>query len=485
MTVTMPVRNDAAVATVEIVGPLPAATLPAGSTWSAPSTRPARLRSRFLPLSVLADGIVPLGLLPVLLQREVSINQFPTPTSIVVVASWLTLLAVFGAYDASRTVVDADLLRRLTMAGVCCAALLPVVISAAGDRVEPGPMLATAVLMTTAALLQRRVTQSLSSRAGALASPVRVVISGHRRTVDRVISELDADTRSTFEVVRVIGAGREGSELAAIAQHMGAQAVVVTPCRHHDPTYLRRLGWDLERTGVHLMVGTGLHDVSRFRTTMEYAGALPLVRVRPPVLDGAQMKVKRAVDAAVGLMALVALAPLMAVVALVISAESSGPAFFRQTRIGKDGRPFRIYKFRTMREGADGEHDSLAASTDGSHVLFKLQRDPRVTRVGAFLRKSSLDELPQLLNVVRGDMSLVGPRPALAGEVERYEPDTRRRLVVKPGITGLWQVSGRSDLSWDESVRLDLRYVDNWSLVGDLRIVGRTFGAVLSHRGAY
>jgi lipopolysaccharide/colanic/teichoic acid biosynthesis glycosyltransferase len=182
----------------------------------------------------------------------------------------------------------------------------------------------------------------------------------------------------------------------------------------------------------------------------------------------------------------VALAPVMLAIALVIMVESPGPALFRQTRVGKDGKLFTIFKFRTMCDGADLEHERLNAEVgDPSSVLFKLRSDPRVTRVGQFLRRYSLDELPQLLNVVRGDMSLVGPRPALPTEVERYEPDTRRRLAVRPGITGLWQVSGRSDLTWNESVRLDLRYVDNWSLAGDLRLVGRTFGAVVSHRGAY
>ena len=346
MTVTMPVRNDSTIATVD-VGASTTETLVPGPT------RPARMRSRFLPVSVLVDAVVPLTMLPVLLKRSAGVGHLLTMTSITVVATWLILLAVFGAYDARRTVVDTDLVRRLTMAGVCFAALLPVVFSAAGHRVEPLRMLLTAALMTTAAVLQRGVTHTLTGRVGRVATPVRVVISGHRRAVDRVLEELATDTRSAYEVVHVCGHIPDGSELSATAQQLGAQAVVVVPCRHHDSMYVRRLGWQLERTGVNLLVGTGLHDVSRFRTTVEYAGAMPLVRVRPPGLDSGRMKLKRAMDTLVGLVALVVLTPVMAVVAAVIMLESPGNALFRQTRIGKDGTPFEIFKFRTMRVGAD------------------------------------------------------------------------------------------------------------------------------------
>ena len=165
--------------------------------------------------------------------------------------------------------------------------------------------------------------------------------------------------------------------------------------------------------------------------------------------------------------------------------DSKGPGFFVQTRVGKDGRPFRMVKLRTMRRDAESLLDSLAAENESDGVLFKIKRDPRITRMGYWLRRSSLDELPQLFNVLRGDMSLVGPRPALPEEVAEYDMVARRRLVVKPGITGLWQVSGRSDLLWDESLRLDLYYADNWRLLDDLSIAARTVTAVAFGRGAY
>ena len=182
---------------------------------------------------------------------------------------------------------------------------------------------------------------------------------------------------------------------------------------------------------------------------------------------------------------LVLLAPLILLLAALVRMESSGPAVFRQTRIGKDGVPFTMLKLRTMCADAAELQASLSARTPAELMMFKMHADPRITRLGRFLRTYSLDELPQLVNVVRGQMALVGPRPALPCEVERYDADTFRRLAVTPGMTGLWQVSGRSDLSWEESVRLDLRYVDDWTPGLDLRILARTAGAVVGHRGAY
>ena len=182
---------------------------------------------------------------------------------------------------------------------------------------------------------------------------------------------------------------------------------------------------------------------------------------------------------------LLLLLPLLIGIAIAIRLDSAGPAIFRQRRVGRDGRTFVMWKFRTMSTDAGAVRETLSDQNDCDGVIFKMRADPRVTRLGRVLRRYSLDELPQLVNVLRGHMSLVGPRPALPQEVSRYTVDPSRRLVVKPGVTGLWQVSGRSDLSWDESVRLDLRYVDNWSLALDVSIVLRTLGAVLGHRGAY
>jgi exopolysaccharide biosynthesis polyprenyl glycosylphosphotransferase len=212
---------------------------------------------------------------------------------------------------------------------------------------------------------------------------------------------------------------------------------------------------------------------------------LPLLHVDHPEFTGTKQVIKDAFDKMLGLSALALLLPVFITVALAIRFSDSGPAFFRQTRVGKDGRGFTVYKFRTMVMDAEDRKAQLTVSNESDGVLFKMRKDPRITAVGGWLRRWSLDELPQLINVVRGDMSLVGPRPALPDEAARYGDYVRRRLVVKPGLTGLWQVNGRSDLSWEESVRLDLRYVENWSLVLDLQILWKTASAVITGSGAY
>jgi exopolysaccharide biosynthesis polyprenyl glycosylphosphotransferase len=212
---------------------------------------------------------------------------------------------------------------------------------------------------------------------------------------------------------------------------------------------------------------------------------LPLMHVERPELRGLRRVTKDLFDWTTAALALVVLSPLLVAVAIMVKATSPGPVLFRQERIGRDGGVFTMLKFRSMVAGADGMLHRLDAESHGNGVLFKHRTDPRITRIGRVLRRYSLDELPQLINVLRGDMSLVGPRPPLRREVDRYGVDMHRRFLVKPGLTGLWQVSGRSDLSWDDSVRIDVRYVENWSLAFDFMILWKTVGAVLRGPGAY
>ena len=218
---------------------------------------------------------------------------------------------------------------------------------------------------------------------------------------------------------------------------------------------------------------------------MRPVAGLPLLHVEEPQADEAGGVAKRAFDVLLTLGALVVLSPLILAVALAVKVTDGGPVFFSQLRVGRNGSQFRMLKFRSMAPDAEERLADYAHLNEAQGVLFKVRQDPRVTRVGAFLRRYSLDELPQLLNVLKGEMSLVGPRPPLPAEVSRYENHTRRRLLVRPGMTGLWQVSGRSELSWNDSVRLDLYYVDNWSMVTDLGIMAKTVRAVLAGRGAY
>jgi exopolysaccharide biosynthesis polyprenyl glycosylphosphotransferase len=351
----------------------------------------------------------------------------------------------------------------------------------------------------------------LARSIAAIASPSRpvpVLVVGHGAGVRALLHEAQrCGPRAAFDPVAVclpepVGAhdleqlaeawpvpvlmGIEDQLVVAVRTH-GARAVVAVPGPQVGHTELRRWGAWLQDLGVDLLVSSGLRDVARGRLAFTTLGGADLVHVRPARLSGMGVRVKGVVDrvAAAGL--LVVLGPLLGLLILLIRTDSPGPGFYRQTRVGRHGQLFTVYKLRTMRVDADHVVELLADAneSDRDGVLFKIKRDPRITRIGSVLRAYSLDELPQLWNVVRGEMSLVGPRPALPSQVRAYPADVVRRLAVKPGMTGLWQVSGRSDLSWDETVRLDLQYVDNWSWWLDLRIAVRTATAVVGRRGAY
>ena len=271
----------------------------------------------------------------------------------------------------------------------------------------------------------------------------------------------------------------------AQAREVGAEFVVL--CGNDDMSLAetRRLGWSLEGEDIGLIVAPGLVDVAGPRMVMSPVEGLPLLHVDSPEFSGRKYFVKTALDIAVAAVLVALLALPMALIAVAVRVSSRGPVLFRQQRIGLDHRPFQMLKFRTMFEDAEARFADVAALNESDGPLFKLHDDPRVTPVGAFLRRFSLDELPQLFNVLSGSMSIVGPRPPLRREVDAWEADVARRQLVKPGITGLWQVSGRSDLTWEESVRLDLYYTENWSVSGDFLIMCRTVFAVLTHRGAY
>ena len=274
--------------------------------------------------------------------------------------------------------------------------------------------------------------------------------------------------------------------VGTLAAAGGYSVVAVTKTPGWGPGRLQRLAWELEGTDADLVVDPGLMEVAGPRLHISPMDGMPVLRLSRPRLTGVARVLKVSTDRIVAALLLVATAPLFAAIAMIIVLEDRGPVFYRQERVGANGIPFRMIKFRSMAVDADARRAELEQL---DHVargpLFKMTRDPRVTRIGATLRRYSVDELPQLVNVLTGSMSLVGPRPPLPAEVATYADDARRRLLVRPGMTGLWQVSGRSDLSWEESVRLDLRYVENWSLALDLTILWKTVGAVLTGRGAY
>lgn len=265
----------------------------------------------------------------------------------------------------------------------------------------------------------------------------------------------------------------------------GATTVAVTSAEALGHDAMQALSWDLEGLDVEMMVSPGVTDVAGPRVMVRPVAGLPLLHIDKPRYEGANRFRKALVDRIGAATILTLLSPLLIAVAIAIRLDSAGPIFYRATRVGLNNAHFSMWKFRSMVQDADALKENLRGLNEGAGVLFKMRDDPRVTRVGAFIRRYSLDELPQLFNVVAGTMSLVGPRPPLPEEVERYDGRVARRMLVKPGMTGLWQVSGRSDLSWEESVRLDLSYVENWSIMQDALILWRTVRAVVAKDGAY
>jgi exopolysaccharide biosynthesis polyprenyl glycosylphosphotransferase len=274
-------------------------------------------------------------------------------------------------------------------------------------------------------------------------------------------------------------------DIVGTVERYRADTVAVLACPEMSGLRLRDLAWQLEKSDTDLWLAPALLDIAGPRTTIRPVAGLPLLHMEHPEFSGLRRMIKSAFDRLMAAIALLLLSPLFLVVVMAIRLGDGGPALFRQERVGKGGQPFVLFKFRTMLVDAERQKSQLDELNETDGVLFKIRRDPRVTRVGAMLRRWSLDELPQLINVLIGNMSLVGPRPALPEEVAVYGDHVRRRLVVKPGMTGLWQVNGRSDLSWDESVRLDLRYVENWSFMLDLQILWKTGAAVGRGKGAY
>jgi exopolysaccharide biosynthesis polyprenyl glycosylphosphotransferase len=326
------------------------------------------------------------------------------------------------------------------------------------------------------------------------------VVVGHEQAVGRLVARMQSDPacglqpvgactesggrRSKAAGVPVLGAM---TEVVRVLAETGADTVAVAAGSGLEPEDLDKLAYSLEGTGIDLLVQPKLTSVFGTRISERPVAGLPMLHVEEPELTGARRLVKGFFDLVLGTVFLVLVSPVLLVAGLAIRATSRGPAFFRQQRVGRQGKVFTCWKLRTMySDAAERRAALLEANKHGAEgVLFKLDADPRVTPVGRLLRRYSIDELPQLINVVLGQMSLVGPRPPLPDEVARYTDVAQRRLLVKPGMTGLWQVSGRSDLSWDESVALDLRYVEGWSLGMDLLLLLRTVVAVVRPRGAY
>jgi exopolysaccharide biosynthesis polyprenyl glycosylphosphotransferase len=432
------------------------------------------------------------------------------------VAWWVSVLLA-GGYDSRFIGLGSDEFRRILSAAVNLTVVVVVVSYTAKLDLARGYMAIALPSATAMDLIARYLLRKRLHRRRVQGWCVRRVIAvGHATAVARLVTVLRRDTYHGLSVVATclvdVPEGTEphgaadasaawmpaprppavevpvaGSlhDVAAAVSRFGADTVAVLACPEMDGGRLRDLAWELEKTGTDLFVAPTLLDVAGPRMTIRPVAGLPLLHVDHPELDGVKRAIKSVFDKTCAASALIMLAPVFAFIAMSIRLADPGPVFFRQNRIGKNGQGFTLYKFRTMVRDAEQRKSQLAADNEADGILFKIRRDPRITRPGAWLRRWSLDEMPQLINVLTGDMSLVGPRPALPEEVACYGGHMRRRLVVKPGMTGLWQVSGRSDLSREEAERLDLYYVENWSLALDLQVLWKTWSAVLRGSGAY
>lgn len=411
-----------------------------------------------------------------------------------VLLGWLGLLGLAGGYR-----VRGLQLKNLVRAAVIAGGVMLGATSVVGLLLDWSSA-TTLVLLTLPAgvlgLLAVRLSWYLMLRRGASSSTGRrhVVVLGETTKAHHVRNELLRPGGTCGYVVSdVITFHHDdaGDGAAAVARARdavltsGADLVILAGADVLDPAAIRGLAWELADLDVELATASGLFNVASWRLRSESVRGLAMVHVGLPRLHGAAAAYKRAFDVVFSLAALTVLAPVLLLIGAVVKLDSRGPAIFRQPRTGWDHHLFVMLKFRSMTADAENRRTELLEHSDGNSVLFKMRQDPRVTRVGQVLRRFSLDELPQFLNVLRGDMSVVGPRLPLPSETEGYDDLAERRMTVKPGITGLWQVHGRSDLNWDDSLRLDLYYVENWSPSTDFRIVLRTLWAVFAGAGAY
>ncbi|WP_158866173.1 sugar transferase [Leifsonia sp. AG29] len=434
-----------------------------------------------------------------------NVSGFPVPyllISLLIAVSWSIALSAWHTRDARVCGMGVAEYRRVVSASALTFGLLAIVFLVGKVDIARGyfilalPVGAVALVgsrwMWRRWLMgQRRYDHYLS----------RALVVGAREDVAYVAAQIQAKSGAAYHVVGValedieqdvLDVGSERlpvvggmSDVTQAARRLGVDTVIVAGQPHGGSRFIRNLGWALEGTATDLVLASRLTDVAGPRIHFRPVEGLPLIHVEIPQFEGGKHVLKRLLDVVLSGTALLVLAIPMLIVALIIRIDDPGPALFRQQRVGRNGSTFTMLKFRSMVMDAEARLAELNARNEGNGVLFKLKADPRVTRVGRIIRKFSIDEFPQLWNVLVGDMSLVGPRPPLPREVDGYESHVHRRLYIKPGLTGMWQVGGRSDLSWEESVRLDLYYVENWSLTGDLAILWRTVRVLLHPTGAY
>jgi exopolysaccharide biosynthesis polyprenyl glycosylphosphotransferase len=419
---------------------------------------------------------------------------------VVLPLGWLILLWANGTYDRRYLGLGSEEFKRIVRTSVTVVACVSLLAFATKTGLSRGTVAMVSVsavfFLLTDRVMARQVLHLARRRFGHGAH--RMILVG---TLPEALEVYTAVTRSPAAGLIPVAihltdgyAAARGIEtpvpvyatrdLLSLVREVGADTIAVCGSASAEPGELRRLAWQLEGTGVDLVVAPQLTDIAGPRVHIRPIEGLPLLHVEEPTLSGPGWLAKNLLDRVAAGLGLLLLSPFLAIIALGIKLSDPGPVFFRQPRVGHEGRTFRVWKFRTMYVDAEERKATLEELNESDGMMFKMKVDPRIFSFGQKLRATSMDELPQLINVLKGEMSLVGPRP-LPAEDGDYLGDVRRRLLVRPGMTGLWQVSGRSDLSWDEAVRLDLYYVDNWSLTYDLGILWRTIWVVLKRKGAY
>jgi len=438
-------------------------------------------------------------------EAELAMSQYQTAYSAGLAVIWLAALAGFRTRSPKYLGAGIEEYRRVVAASFWTFGAVAIGELLLKLELSRGYLAVALPVGTLGLVLSRRTWRAHVVRqrtSGRYQSAVLAI--GDTESVTTLANELADDPCSAYRVVGIgipaYGAPRgeyltiRGRQVPIVGgvpylldaiRRCGADTVAIAGTEYFGVKGIRKLIWELEPLNVELLVSPGVMDVARSRLAMRPVAGVPLLYIDKPQYQGAKRLQKRAFDFCFALMALIVASPILIITALAIKLTSKGPVFYSSERIGMDGRPFSMLKFRTMVEDADKELDNLLSANESDGPLFKIRNDPRITPVGRILRRYSIDELPQFINVLRQEMSVVGPRPPLRREVEKYDDDVQRRLLVRPGVTGLWQVSGRSDLPWDKAVRLDLSYVDNWSMIGDILIIAKTVQAVFQRTGAY
>ncbi|QZY53113.1 sugar transferase [Leucobacter tenebrionis] len=420
--------------------------------------------------------------------------------SLLLVAGWLLALAFYDSRNPTVFGTGPEEYKRLFNATIVTfgvSALIMLLfdpIELRRDSIYIALPLGLVLLVLGRWIWRKRLHQQRRRRK----NTYRTLVVGDEDHAAPLVRQLRSNIIVGFELVGAVSSAPVGSELVKGLEVVGDYDQLMQAIEEHDadtliiaggaalpPQRIRAIGWELEGRNVDLIVASSLTDIAGPRIHIRPVSGLPLIHVESPQFTGWRYYAKQLFDLFVTLLILPFALLVMGVMAILIRIDSPGPIIFRQTRLGLNGTPFTMFKLRSMKQNAEDELPGMLDASEGNGVLFKLKSDPRVTRIGRFMRRHSIDELPQLFNVLRGEMSLVGPRPPLPAEADQYSRWANRRLLVRPGVSGLWQVSGRSDLSWDESIRLDLFYVENWSITGDLLILWRTFRTVLKPRGAY